>query len=30
MDGWLPIIVMILLGAAFAGAGVLASQFLGP
>jgi len=30
MDGWLPIIVMILLGAGFAGVGVLASQFLGP
>ena len=30
MDGWLPIIVMILLGVAFAGAGVAASQFLGP
>ena len=30
MDGWLPIIVMILLGAGFAGVGVLASQFLVP
>ena len=30
MDGWLPIIIMIVLGAAFAGLGVLASQFLGP
>jgi NADH-quinone oxidoreductase subunit A len=30
MDGWLPIVIMILLGAGFAGGGVIASQFLGP
>jgi NADH-quinone oxidoreductase subunit A len=30
MDGWLPVVIMSLLGAAFAGFGMLASQFLGP
>jgi len=30
MDGWLPVVIMSVLGAAFAGLGMLASQFLGP
>ncbi len=30
MDGFLPILIMIGLGAAFSAGGVLASQFLGP
>ena len=30
MDSWFPIALMLLMGAGFAGVGVLASQFVGP
>jgi NADH-quinone oxidoreductase subunit A len=30
VESWFPIVLMLVLGAAFAGGGVLASQFVGP